>query len=68
MNTQMELSPEIIKALNRKRGELNLTKKQLAKVLDIGESTIYRWSNQTPPFKIQTKMYVKVMNWIVENS
>ena len=59
MEKQVQLLPGTIKALNRKRGELELTKRELAKKIGNSENTLYRWATKIPPFKVQTKVYKK---------
>jgi ribosome-binding protein aMBF1 (putative translation factor) len=64
----MEITEDILKAVNRKRGELNISKKELAKAVGIAESTVYRWNTQTTPFKVQKKVFALVVEWIAKNN
>ena len=61
----MLISEEIAKALRIKRAKLAMTKKDVAKHLNVSDMTYRRL--ETGNWEVRNTVYKKVMNWLVED-
>ncbi|GAP02529.1 hypothetical protein FPFC_014120 [Fructobacillus pseudoficulneus] len=61
------LTPDTQKAIRRKRGELSLTKENLAKQLGVSRPTLNRIEGQADGVAVRIDIYKRVSNWLAEH-
>lgn len=64
----MDITKIQIQALNRKRGELNITKKEMAKQVGVSELTMLNILNGNVSDRVRRQTITRLFNWLSENS
>lgn len=64
----MELTKIQVNGLNRKRGELNITKKEMAKQIGVSELTMLNILNGETSNYLRKPTITKLFNWLAEQS
>lgn len=64
----MDITKIQIQALNRKRGEMNITKKEMAKQVGVSELTMLNILNGDVSDRVRRQTITKLFNWLSENS
>lgn len=64
----MDITKIQIQALNRKRGELNITKKEMAKQVGVSELTMLNILNGDVSDRVRRRTVTRLFNWLSENS
>lgn len=64
----MDITKIQIQALNRKRGEMNITKKEMARQVGVSELTMLNILNGDVSDRVRRQTITKLFNWLSENS
>lgn len=64
----MDITKIQIQALNRKRGEMNITKKEMASQVEVSELTMLNILNSDVSDRVRRQTITKLFKWLSENS
>ena len=64
----MQITKIQIQALNRKRGELNISKKEMAKQVGVSELTMLNILNGAVSDRVRRPTVTKLFDWLSVNS